>query len=197
MSAHLKDPLDDDVLDPIYRGIAVRLADEGVPIAAAARALKRSSIAVRNAINDAVASGDIVCKPREDWAPGTTREARKQDDTLNLDDTVLGDLCMQAFRLTGTEARAIVPILKRTSVTKENVHTAINAIRAPGDKECSLKMVDVIVCKIRKKLPEGIEINTVWGRGYSMKAETRVKVSALLKDYADQYNALQRAAALP
>ena len=186
---------EDDNLDPIYRGVAVRLADEGVPIAAIARSLKRPSNAVRDAVNDAIANGDLVAKPREDWEPGRRREQRKPDDALNLDDSVLVDLCMQRFHLTPTEARALVPIIKRNSVTKENVHAAINAARVPGDRECSLKMVDVIVCKIRKKLPEGITIETLWARGYCMKAETRVKVSEMLKEYGEQYNAMQRGTA--
>lgn len=36
-----------------------------------------------------------------------------------------------------------------------------------------IKIVDVFVCKMRKKLrPYGITIDTVWGRGYLLTAES-------------------------
>lgn len=45
------------------------------------------------------------------------------------------------------------------------------------DKEPEIKIVDVLICKIRKKLePLGIRIDTVWGKGYvlAMSAKPRV-----------------------
>lgn len=35
--------------------------------------------------------------------------------------------------------------------------------------EADIKIIDVFVCKIRKKLrPLGVEISTAWGRGYRL-----------------------------
>ncbi len=43
----------------------------------------------------------------------------------------------------------------------------LNATADYGFDEREIKIVDVFVCKARKKLkPLGIEIETVWGRGY-------------------------------
>ena len=49
--------------------LAARLADEGVPICAIARALKIPSDDVRETLQDALGEGVIVEYPREDWPP--------------------------------------------------------------------------------------------------------------------------------
>ena len=55
--------------------------------------------------------------------------------------------------------------------------------RDRGDDEPEMKIVDVFVCHIRRKLkPFGIEIGTRWGVGYFMtpanKAEARRQIEA-------------------
>jgi len=42
------------------------------------------------------------------------------------------------------------------------------------DQEPEAKIVDVFICKLRKKIePLGIFIDTSWGNGYALRAETR------------------------
>jgi DNA-binding response OmpR family regulator len=51
-------------------------------------------------------------------------------------------------------------------MTKEALLSAVYQLR---QEEPELKIIDVWVCKLRKKLkPLGINIDTVWGRGYRM-----------------------------
>ena len=42
------------------------------------------------------------------------------------------------------------------------------------DKEPEIKIIDVYICKARKKLePIGVRIDTVWGRGYALAVATK------------------------
>lgn len=45
------------------------------------------------------------------------------------------------------------------------------------DKEPEIKIIDVFICKIRKKIePLGIGIDSHWGKGYSLSAKSRLKI---------------------
>lgn len=69
--------------------------------------------------------------------------------------------------LTPSEARLFAALTTRDVLTKDAIMTALYSDRPDDDPET--KIVDVYVCKIRPKLrPFGIEIATVWGRGYSL-----------------------------
>lgn len=47
------------------------------------------------------------------------------------------------------------------------------------DVEPEIKIVDVFVCKLRKKLkPFGVSIVTVWGHGYSLEDRHRYAAEA-------------------
>ncbi len=69
------------------------------------------------------------------------------------------------WQLTMSEARVISLLLTRDVATKEAILHALYSDRPEEPPE--IKIVDVFICKARKKLaPFGIEIETVWGRGY-------------------------------
>jgi two-component system cell cycle response regulator CtrA len=77
----------------------------------------------------------------------------------------------RSLRLTGKEY-AILELLslrKGTTLTKENF---LNHLYG-GMDEPDLKIIDVFVCKLRKKLSEATGgdnyIETVWGRGYRLR----------------------------
>lgn len=45
------------------------------------------------------------------------------------------------------------------------------------DAEPEIKIIDVYVCKIRKKIePLGIRIDTAWGKGYALSAAVKPKI---------------------
>lgn len=47
-------------------------------------------------------------------------------------------------------------------------------------KVCSgCKIIDVFICKLRAKLrPHGLEIATIWGRGYELTPDARARLQA-------------------
>jgi two-component system cell cycle response regulator CtrA len=71
------------------------------------------------------------------------------------------------FGLTGYESRALGRLLKGGLVSKESLMTALYSDRP--DDEPQIKIVDVFICKMRRKLAGfGINIETRWGRGYEL-----------------------------
>lgn len=71
------------------------------------------------------------------------------------------------WRLTASEARVFAHLTTRTVATKTSIMAALYSDRPDDDPE--LKIVDVYVCKIRRKVkPYGVKIATVWGQGYSL-----------------------------
>lgn len=71
------------------------------------------------------------------------------------------------WRLTGSEARVFAHLTTRDVATKSGLMLAMYSDRV--DDEPEMKIVDVFVCKLRRKLrPFSIEIRTVWGQGYSL-----------------------------
>lgn len=67
--------------------------------------------------------------------------------------------------MTGKEAKLYRYLKARTGQisSKQQILTAIYGV---ADDMPEIKIVDVFVCKLRKKMPQGEEIETVWGQGY-------------------------------
>jgi two-component system cell cycle response regulator CtrA len=83
------------------------------------------------------------------------------------------------FGLTAHEAGVFGVLLKREIVTKEMAMLALYGDRP--NHEVEIKIVDVYVCKARKKLKRfGIEIETVWGRGFRLSAASKAIAQGLL-----------------
>lgn len=172
-------------------GVAARLADEGVPVAAIARALGLPYADISNVLHDELAQGRIIELPKPDWPPGVT--IRSHIPTIAITHKTSSDeiaiACRKMFKLTNLEAGFIVLLLKIEHVTKEKLHNVIETQRAarasrPDDMEMTdQKMVDVIICKLRKKLkvidPEFI-ISTVWAGGYYIDRAVKEKFYAYL-----------------
>ncbi len=78
------------------------------------------------------------------------------------------------WALTQQEARVFGVLVNRELATKDAVMAALYSDRPGEEGEVEPKIVDVFVCKIRKKLkPFGLTIQTVWGQGYALDAATR------------------------
>ncbi len=81
----------------------------------------------------------------------------------------------KAVHLTGKEYQMLelLSLRKGTTLTKEMF---LNHLYG-GMDEPELKIIDVFICKLRKKLAEATEgdnyIETVWGRGYVLRDPTR------------------------
>ena len=82
--------------------------------------------------------------------------------------------------LTRQEACLFGLMRKREVLTKEMAMSALYNHR-PDSDGVDAKIIDVFVCKMRKKLkPLGIEIETLWGRGYRITGPSKQRVTELL-----------------
>lgn len=75
----------------------------------------------------------------------------------------------ERFKLTGAERVALDAIARANGnvVTTEQIHHALYGDNPDGGP--STKIVDVLVCKIRKKIVAGpCQVETVWGEGYKL-----------------------------
>lgn len=162
--------------------VAVALADEGIPVRAIARALHVPSSDLYELLKEAIAAGTIVELPKDDWPPGTTRQQRSISNGVPPDDAVKC-ACARFFKCSPLEAVMLAAMLKRNEVTKQQLHHIIEQNR-PGDparEQTDIKMVDVMICKLRKKLkPHKIEVETMWGTGYLISAPDRAHGLKLL-----------------
>jgi len=152
--------------------IAIRLADEVVPLRAIARAIKESSDVLRDRLRAAQAAGRLLDLPRDDWPPGFPRDQRAlQLSRLvveNRDAVLLA--VQQIFHMTPTEVGLLLVLLQHASLFKDRIDNMMPA-----------KTVDVHICRIRKRLlPYGIEITTLWGNGYRLPLAGRRKTMDMI-----------------
>ena len=168
--------------------IVVRLADEGIPVRAIARAVSIASTDIYEMLRNALAAGLIVEMPKDDWSPGSRRDARLAFNGTPLEnEESLKVACARHFRATRLEAAILAVLLKRSEVTKAQLHLVIEQTRPNENRdETDPKMVDVVICHLRKKLkPFAIEIKTIWGVGYLVPAPDRDKAVAVLTGVAN------------
>jgi len=82
--------------------------------------------------------------------------------------------------LTGTEYKILAFLAQRqgSTLTKEML---LNHLYS-GMDEPEIKIIDVFICKLRKKLAEASGgrnyIETVWGRGYMLREPQLVKLAS-------------------
>jgi hypothetical protein len=152
--------------------IAIRLADEGVPLRAIARAIKMSSDLVRERLQMAQAAGKLLDLPRDDWPPGFPRDQRAQQLSRlvadNRDQLLIA--IHQIFGLTPTEIGLLLVLIQHFILFKDRISDTMAS-----------KTIDVHLCSIRKRLePYGIQIETLWGHGYQFSPDDRRKVLDLI-----------------
>ncbi len=82
------------------------------------------------------------------------------------------------FRLTRNEAVIFGLLLKGQLVRRSSM---MEELYLHEQDEADIKIVDVWVCKMRRKLkPYGIEIQTQWGQGYFLSPESKLIAQGLL-----------------
>jgi len=96
---------------------------------------------------------------------------------VNLDQRTV-EICGRPVHLTGKEygILELLSLRKGTTLSKE---AFLNHLYG-GLDEPELKIIDVFVCKLRKKLAAVNEtpfIHTVWGRGYTLKDPLQIETS--------------------
>lgn len=81
--------------------------------------------------------------------------------------------------LTGHEMRVFGVLMARELATKAACMAAL--YRDRGDDEPQIKIVDVFVCKMRKKLERfALPVETRWGQGYFLTPETKTRVRSAM-----------------
>lgn len=159
----------------LWHHIAVRLADEGVPIKAMARSLFVSYAEIVQHLKEAMDHGMILTIPRDDWPIGSRREDRVPDALpLEMPDTQMALLAGRVFHLGPALARMFTVMLRRAEMTKQALHSATQGEAGTKGGDAHIKTVDVQIHKLRQKLtPHGIVIETIWGRGYFVPKESK------------------------
>lgn len=80
------------------------------------------------------------------------------------------------YQLTANEARVFAHLASRDVGTKQSIMMALYSDRS---EEPEIKIVDVFVCKLRRKLrPFGVHIETIWGQGYRLARPGAAEVAA-------------------
>lgn len=78
------------------------------------------------------------------------------------------------FGLTSREACMFGALMARDMCLKEHLMASIYGA-LPDDDVAEPKIIDVFVCKMRKKLRSfDIEVETIWGKGYRLSSENKV-----------------------
>lgn len=183
-------PLED--IPSLDEPLIVRMAVEGIPVRAAARCTKIPSDVIRGIFTEALTYGDIAQMPRDDWSPQLTRAQRIPEFAkTGVDDAILILNVVRLFGVTQQQACLLLVLIKRREVTRKMLHGVIESRRPHPKVETEPKIVDVVICKLRKKLePLGLKIETVWSCGYFMSAEHRKKALAMLNEFLNQPNAV-------
>lgn len=79
-------------------------------------------------------------------------------------------------------------LMSRPFATKGMIHAVIDGRRLDRRQDYTdidRKLIEVFVCRMRQRLrPYGIEIKTVWGQGYQITGEMKVRVSDLTESGA-------------
>jgi hypothetical protein len=180
------EPIDIEV-NPALAAMAIKLADEGIPVRAIARGLKIPSADLYNVLNGALVEGKIIELPKDDWPAGSSRAARAVfAGTILENEETVRQLCVRLFKATRQQAAVVAVMLKRTELTKAQIHTILQENRPASSREpTDQKMVDVVIYHIRKKLiPYGIQIETVWGTGYLINPKHRENAIKLLEAFS-------------
>lgn len=171
----------DPIADPVLSGVIIRLADEGVPLAAITRSTHVPREDVRLIVQEAIDNGTITEAPRDDWPPGKRRAQRLPAFGEGSDETAVALGCSRTFGTTPQQSAVLALILRRPEVTKEAIHGVIERGRPADRPETDPKMVDVVVHHIRKKLRTyGIELKTLWGYGFSIDRQGRETALAMI-----------------
>ena len=202
MTEPVSDPVSDPVLDnqgpvldnqgpvlpPFVSSIAARMAVEGIPVAAIARVLLWPGEDVSRSLKHSLACGMICDLPAYDWPP-TARHADRLPTipvSKSNDDTFVFQ-CRRLWGLTGLQAAFFYVLMKNVNVDKAKLHNVVEKQRAlKGDQvatadETDPKMVDVVICHLRKRLRKhNIKISTLWGFGYFIDEKTKSSVKAIL-----------------
>lgn len=182
-----------DTLGTAVAAIVVRMANEGIPVRAIARCTCTPSETIHEGLREAIEDGVLLQLPRDDWPPHANREERvPQYVKGNFDPSLLVLNVVRLFGVTQQQACLLLMLIKRREVTRKMLHNEIERRRPHPKVETEPKIVDVVICKLRKRLEGfGLTIVTVWSCGYYMPPEDRRKALDMLNSYLEDSHAVK------
>jgi hypothetical protein len=160
----------------VERGLLVRMAREGIPLKAMARIFMRSYEEVVTSAEGLLVCGEIAELPKVDWHQEVRIKATHQpylwDDRVRIS-ALLG--------CTRQEADLLARLLRAGNLDHEQLARQVPR-RAYGseEKDYRIRSLRVVLCRLRKRLPKNIKIETSFGAGLSMSDESRDRLLALL-----------------
>lgn len=171
--------------------LVVAFARQGVAISTIARALVVGETQVRNACERALESGELLRLPPESaddkrsatyteltHLRGKVAEQAALLREIRLSPMTIAEGLGSCFKLTRKEAAIVATLTQHSRVSKERLYFALYG---QSDDPPDAKIIDVFISKIRKKLPAGVEIRTVWGVGYEMPHKSIEAIRSLTK----------------
>lgn len=173
--------------------VAVRAANEGIPIASIGRILLEPFDTIHSWLSYALSIGEVGHMPRPDWPPTAKWSDRLPGAprAMDPDDTELQ--CTRIFKLTPLESGFLKALLQHNFVSKETLHGIAKHLRyqrlsLPNatDEDTDPKIVDVIICKLRRKLREtepAFVIETVRSKGYFFEPSVKQKIFDMVASY--------------
>lgn len=157
--------------------LIIRLAAEGVPIGAIARATQREVDYVGAVVAGAVAATRIAAAPADDWSAASgPREPEIEAAALAVIEAKAIELRTWLGFNRGP-SRLIAALLVNGSADRPSLARIIT------DHHANHKLIDVVACEARRKLKAfDITFLTVWGTGYRMDEANRQRLRELLAD---------------
>src|ERR1019366_1812457 len=166
-----------------------RAANEGVPVGAIARIVHQEYEEVAFILRGALCLGQIGEMPKPDWPPAAAWASRLPSIPRSANSEDVEFQCRKAFHLTNLEVGFMVVLLRSECADKDKLHNVIEqrraarATRVDSSELTDPKMVDVMICKLRKKLRDVdpvFVISTSWGKGYYFEAAVKQKIFAMI-----------------
>lgn len=179
----------DDYLPPDQVTIAVRAAHEGIPIASIGRILAAPFSLVHEYLTQALGSGRISTIPKPDWPPVGKWDDRTPSIPRTVDPKDAEFELGKVFRLTRLEGGILMVLLRCDNADKFRLHAVVEEqrnnrqLRPDNSDATDPKIVDVMICKLRKKLRKvdpAVVIETNWGRGYFISPAVKTKIYEIL-----------------
>lgn len=153
---------------------AIRLAAEGVPVAAIARALLKKEREVDLILRDAQRQGLIRKIPKQDWPDGSRLDSR----TPAIPPIPMADILDLAVRLqafhgfSGGESRFLAAVIEMEIALDPVLIDVVDSGSA------SFSIIKVYAHRVRKRARNlfGVDLITIWGIGYRLSPEDREAV---------------------
>jgi DNA-binding response OmpR family regulator len=172
----------------MLQDIAIRMANEGVPLRVIARVTQQPSADVRVQLETARARGYLIEIPCEDWPAGYPREHRLLE-LARLEERnrrVVQTAVRAVFNLAPVEVPMLLLLLANDEVPRHRLVAACRRESEEAGTDSALT-VTANMYRLRGRLkPFGLSIKMLYGYGYSMPAAHRRTALGMIRAAATE-----------